>query len=127
MEIIKMAITRHLGAFLHVEELIEVAKLQKHLLRKLLLEKLQLAFDLCLVLTKKGHGPIWDLGAAKARGPRAHGCKFKIPVALLCFTDDESISELLHKCMTGNVIRVRFSLISEDGRCFLAERFPLDA
>ncbi|KAF2563967.1 hypothetical protein F2Q70_00018755 [Brassica cretica] len=51
-----MAITGHPGAYLHVEEAI-------------LLETLQLAFDLCLVLSKRGHDHIWDLGAAIARGP----------------------------------------------------------
>ncbi|WZY79450.1 hypothetical protein YC2023_025834 [Brassica napus] len=68
-----MAITGHPGAYLHVEELIEVAKLlglnsSEEISSSL--EKLQLQaicswrFDLCLVLTKKGRGPIWDLGAA---------------------------------------------------------------
>ncbi|VVB17346.1 unnamed protein product [Arabis nemorensis] len=113
MEIIKMAITGHPGAYLHVEELIEVAKLlglnsseeissvEEAIAREAAVAgDLQLAFDLCLVLTKKGHGPIWDLGAAIARGPALENMDVTSRKQLLGFAlghcDDESISELLH-------------------------------
>uniref|UniRef100_A0A1J3GWA6 MAG2-interacting protein 2 n=1 Tax=Noccaea caerulescens TaxID=107243 RepID=A0A1J3GWA6_NOCCA len=113
MEIIKMAITGHPGAYLHVEELIEVAKLlglnssedissvEEAIAREAAVAgDLQLAFDLCLVLTKKGHGPIWDLGAAIARGPALEHMDVSSRKQLLGFAlghcDDESISELLH-------------------------------
>ncbi|XP_019090516.1 PREDICTED: MAG2-interacting protein 2-like [Camelina sativa] len=113
MEIIKMAITGHPGAYLHVEELIEVAKLlglnsseeissvEEAIAREAAVAgDLQVAFDLCLVLTKKGHGPIWDLGAAIARGPALEHMDISSRKQLLGFAlghcDDESISELLH-------------------------------
>ncbi|CAN7101395.1 unnamed protein product [Brassica rapa subsp. narinosa] len=113
MEIIKMAITGHPGAYLHVEELIEVAKLlglnssenissvEEAIAREAAVAgDLQVAFDLCLVLTKKGHGPIWDLGAAIARGPALEHMDVSSRKQLLGFAlghcDDESISELLH-------------------------------
>ncbi|KAK9127078.1 hypothetical protein Syun_015875 [Stephania yunnanensis] len=60
----------------------------------------QLAFDLCLVLAKKGHGPIWDLCAAIARGPNLDNIDISSRKQLLGFAlshcDEESISELLH-------------------------------
>ncbi|CAN8252182.1 unnamed protein product [Cochlearia groenlandica] len=113
MEIIKMAITGHPGAYLHVEELIEVAKLlglnssedissiEEAIAREAAVAgDLQVAFDLCLVLTRKGHGPIWDLGAAIARGPALEHMDVSSRKQLLGFAlghcDDESISELLH-------------------------------
>ncbi|KAJ4841236.1 hypothetical protein Tsubulata_022373 [Turnera subulata] len=113
MDIIKMAITSQAGAYLHVEELIEVAKLlglrsseeisavEESIAREAAVAvDLQLAFDLCLSLAKKGHGPIWDLCAAIARGPALDNMDISSRKQLLGFAlshcDQESISELLH-------------------------------
>eukprot|EP00258_Populus_trichocarpa_P025787 XP_024441806.1 MAG2-interacting protein 2 isoform X4 [Populus trichocarpa] len=113
MEIIKMAITSQAGAYLHVDELIEVAKLlglnssddistvQEAIAREAAVAgDLQLAFDLCLVLAKKGHGPVWDLCAAIARGPALENIDIGSRKQLLGFAlshcDEESIGELLH-------------------------------
>lgn len=113
MEIIKMAITSQTGAYLHVDELIEVAKLlglnspedisalEEAIAREAAVAgDLQLAFDLCLVLAKKGHGLIWDLCAAIARGPALENMDISSRKHLLGFAlshcDDESIGELLH-------------------------------
>lgn len=113
MEIIKMAITSQTGAYLHVDELIEVAKLlqlsspedisavEEAIAREAAVAgDLQLAFDLCLVLAKKGHGVIWDLCAAIARGPSLEDMDISSRKHLLGFAlshcDEESIGELLH-------------------------------
>ncbi|KAK1388373.1 hypothetical protein POM88_016551 [Heracleum sosnowskyi] len=69
MEIIKLAITSQGGAYLNVEELVEVAKLlglssqddisavQEAIAREAAIAgDLQLSFALCLSLAKKGHG-----------------------------------------------------------------------
>ncbi|KAM7274316.1 hypothetical protein ACFE04_028980 [Oxalis oulophora] len=114
MEIIKKAITSQPGAYLHVDELIEVAKLlglsssddisavEEALAREAAVAgDLQLAFDLCLVLVKKGHGPIWDLCAAIARGgPALDNINISARKQLIGFAlsycDDESISDLLN-------------------------------
>lgn len=113
MEIIKMAITSQPGAYLHVGELIEVAKLlglnsfrdistvEEAIAREAAVAgDLQLAFDLCLVLTRKGHGQIWDLCAAIARGPALENMDVSSRKQLLGFAlshcDEESIGELLH-------------------------------
>ncbi|XP_022723138.1 MAG2-interacting protein 2 isoform X1 [Durio zibethinus] len=113
MEIIKMAITSQAGAYLHVDELIEVAKLlglssldevsavEEAIAREAAVAgDLQLAFDLCLVLAKKGHGLIWDLCAAIARGPSLENMDISSRKQLLGFAlshcDEESIGELLH-------------------------------
>lgn len=113
MEIIKMAITNQAGAFLHVDELIQVAKLlglssqddisavEEAIAREAAVAgDLQLAFDLCLVLAKKGHGSIWDLCAAIARGPALENMDISSRKQLLGFAlshcDEESIGELLH-------------------------------
>ncbi|XP_034897509.1 MAG2-interacting protein 2 isoform X2 [Populus alba] len=113
IEIIKMAITSQAGAYLHVDELIEVAKLlglnssedlstvQEAIAREAAVAgDLQLAFDLCLVLTKKGHGHVWDLCAAIARGPALENIDIGSRKHLLGFAlshcDEESIGELLH-------------------------------
>ncbi|XVF51051.1 hypothetical protein PTKIN_Ptkin04bG0153100 [Pterospermum kingtungense] len=113
MEIIKMAITSQAGAYLHVDELIEVAKLlglssldeisavEEAIAREAAVAgDLQLAFDLCLVLAKKGHGLIWDLCAAIARGPSLKNMDISSRKQLLGFSlshcDEESIGELLH-------------------------------
>ncbi|CAA6656354.1 unnamed protein product [Spirodela intermedia] len=82
MEIINMVIRSQTGAYLNVDELIEIAQLlglssqddissiQEAVAREAVVTgDLQIAFDLCLILSKKGHGPIWDLCAAVARGP----------------------------------------------------------
>ncbi|KAL9337242.1 hypothetical protein Peur_069011 [Populus x canadensis] len=113
MEIIKMTITSQAGAYLHDDELIEVAKLlglnssddistvQEAIAREAAVAgDLQLAFDLCLVLAKKGHGPVWDLCAAIARGPALENIDIGSRKQLLGFAlshcDEESIGELLH-------------------------------
>lgn len=113
MEIIKMAITNQTGAYLHVDEIIEIAKLlglnspddisavQEAIAREAAVAgDLQLALDLCLVLAKKGHGQVWDLCAAIARGPALENMNIKSRKQLLGFAlshcDEESISELLH-------------------------------
>lgn len=113
MEIVKMAITSQTGAYLHVDELIEVAKLlglnspedisavEEAIAREAAVAgDLQLAFDLCLVLAKKGHGLIWDLCAAIARGPALENMDIRSRKQLLGFAlshcDEESIGELLY-------------------------------
>ncbi|XP_031271389.1 MAG2-interacting protein 2 [Pistacia vera] len=113
MEVIKTAITNQGGAYLHVDELIEVAKLlglnspedisavEEAIAREAAVAgDLQLAFDLCLVLAKKGHGLIWDLCAAIARGPALENMDINSRKQLLGFAlshcDPESIGELLH-------------------------------
>ncbi|WCJ32440.1 hypothetical protein M5689_013862 [Euphorbia peplus] len=113
MEIVKMAITSQPGAYLQVDELIEVAKLlglksvddiaavEEAIAREAAVAgDLQLAFDLCLVLAKKGHGLVWDLCAAIARGPALENMDIKSRKELLGFAlshcDEESIGELLH-------------------------------
>ncbi|XP_059628990.1 MAG2-interacting protein 2 [Cornus florida] len=113
MEIIKLAITSQAGTYLNVDELIEIAKLlglrsqdeisvvQEAIAREAAVAgDLQLAFDLCLVLAKKGHGSIWDLCAAMARGPALDNMDVNSRKQLLGFAlshcDDESIGELLH-------------------------------
>ncbi|KAK1318878.1 hypothetical protein QJS10_CPB04g01965 [Acorus calamus] len=113
MEIINMAITSQTGAYLDVDELIVIAKLlglnseddiaavQESVAREAAVTgDLQLAFDLCLVLSKKGHGSIWDLCAAIARGPKLENMDMSSRKKLLGFAlshcDDDSINELLH-------------------------------
>ncbi|KAF8394648.1 hypothetical protein HHK36_020864 [Tetracentron sinense] len=113
MEIIKMAITSQSGAYLDVDELVEISKLlglgsqddiaavQEAIAREAAVAgDLQLAFDLCLVLAKKGHGLIWDLCAAMARGPALDNMDISSRKQLLGFAlthcDEESIGDLLH-------------------------------
>ncbi|XP_027903385.1 MAG2-interacting protein 2 isoform X3 [Vigna unguiculata] len=113
MEIIKMAITNQSGAYFHVDELIEVARLlglrsaddistvEEAIAREAAVSgDLQLAFDLCLGLARKGHGTIWDLCAAIARGPALDNMDVDSRKQLLGFAlshcDEESIGELLH-------------------------------
>lgn len=113
MEIIKMAISSQSGAYMHVDELIQVGKLlglsspteisaiEEATAREAAVAgDLQLAFDLCLGLTKKGHGSVWDLCAAIARGPSLENMDINSRKHLLGFAlshcDEESISELLH-------------------------------
>lgn len=113
MEIVKLAITSQVGAYLNVDEIIEVAKLlglrsqddisavQEAVAREAAVAgDLQLASDLCLILAKKGHGSIWDLCAAMARGPDLENMDITSRKQLLGFAlsycDEESISELLH-------------------------------
>ncbi|KAK9127953.1 hypothetical protein Syun_016750 [Stephania yunnanensis] len=113
MEIINMVIKSQTGAYVNVDELIEIAQLlglssqediaavQEAVAREAAdTGDFQLAFDLCLVLAKKGHGPIWDLCAAIARGPNLDNIDISSRKQLLGFAlshcDEESISELLH-------------------------------
>ncbi|GFP88784.1 mag2-interacting protein 2 [Phtheirospermum japonicum] len=114
MEIIKLAITSQSGAYLNVDELIEIAKLlglssqedistvQEAIAREAAFAgDVQLAFDLCLVLAKKGHGFIWDLCAALARSQAIESMDLKSQKLLLGFAlshcDEESIGEILHE------------------------------
>lgn len=114
MEIIKLAITSQSGAYLNVDELIEIAKLlglssqeeisivQEAIAREAAFTgDVQLAFDLCLVLAKKGHGSIWDLCAALARSQALESMDSKSKKLLLGFAlshcDEESIGELLQE------------------------------
>ncbi|XP_039058992.1 MAG2-interacting protein 2-like [Hibiscus syriacus] len=113
MEIIKMVILSEAGAYIHVDELIEVAKLlglrspdEILSVREVVAREaavsgdMQLAFDLCLVLVKKGHGLVWDLCAAIARGPPLENMDTSTRKQLLGFAlshcDEQSIGELLH-------------------------------
>ncbi|KAK4790120.1 hypothetical protein SAY86_017424 [Trapa natans] len=113
MEIIKMAITSQPGAYLHVDDLIEVSRLlglksqddisavEEAIAREAAVAgDLQLAFDLCLILVRKGHGLVWDLCAAIARGPAIDNMDINSRKLLIGFAlshcDDESIAELLH-------------------------------
>ncbi|KAL0299713.1 UNVERIFIED_CONTAM: MAG2-interacting protein 2, partial [Sesamum radiatum] len=108
MEIIKLAITSQSGAYLNVEELIEIAKLlglssqedistvQEAIAREAAYAgDVQLAFDLCLVLAKKGHGSVWDLCAALARSQALENMHSKSQKLLLGFAlshcDEESL------------------------------------
>ncbi|CAL1404449.1 unnamed protein product [Linum trigynum] len=113
MEIIKMAIAGQNGAYIHVDEVIEVAKLlglsspydisavEEAIAREAAVaDDLQLAFDLCLVLSRKGHGSVWDLCATIARGPALENMDISSRKQLIGFAlshcDEESIMELLH-------------------------------
>ncbi|KAK7282539.1 hypothetical protein RIF29_11407 [Crotalaria pallida] len=113
MEIVKMAITSQAGAYFQVDELIEVARLlglrsaddisavEEAIAREAAVSgDLQLAFDLCLVLARKGHGYVWDLCAAIARGPALENMDVGSRKQLLGFAlshcDEESIGELLY-------------------------------
>lgn len=112
MEIIKLAVASQSGAYLNVDELIEIAKLlglssqeeisrvQEAIAREAAFTgDIQLASDLCLVLAKKGHGSIWDLCAAIARSQALESMDSKSKKMLLGFAlshcDEESIGELL--------------------------------
>ncbi|XP_073292869.1 MAG2-interacting protein 2 isoform X1 [Primulina huaijiensis] len=114
MEIIKLAVTGKTGAYLNVDDLIEIAKLlglsaqedisnvQELIAREAAFSgDVQLAFDLCLVLAKKGHGSVWDLCAAIARSQVLESMDSKSQKLLLGFAlshcDEESIGELLHE------------------------------
>ncbi|PIA34738.1 hypothetical protein AQUCO_03700186v1, partial [Aquilegia coerulea] len=113
MEIINMVITSQTGAYLNVDELLdigkvlglrsqdEIAAIQEAVAREAAVAgDLHLAFDQCLILVKKGHGPIWDLCAALARGPVLENIDISSRKQLLSFAlshcDEESIGELLH-------------------------------
>ncbi|KAJ1265588.1 hypothetical protein BS78_08G087500 [Paspalum vaginatum] len=112
MEIIHMVITSQTGAYLHFEEIIDVAKLlglrsaeevaavEEAIAREAVVNgDLQLAFDICLNLTKKSHGAVWDLCAAIARGPPLDnldtGTREKLLGFSLSHCDEESVGELL--------------------------------
>lgn len=113
MEIIRMVITSQTGAYLHFEEIIDVARLlglrseeeiatvEEAVAREAVVNgDLQLAFDLCLNLIKKGHGEVWDLCAAIARGPQLDNLDTTTREKLLGFSlshcDGESVGELLN-------------------------------
>ncbi|KAK4362884.1 hypothetical protein RND71_018125 [Anisodus tanguticus] len=113
MEIVNLVVTSQGGAYLNVDEIVELAKLlglsshddisavQEAIAREAaVVGDLQLAFDLCVVLAKKGHGAVWDLCAALARGPSLENMDIASRKQLLGFAlshcDGESIAELLH-------------------------------
>ena len=62
--------------------------------------RISLALDLCLQLMKRGHGPIWDLCAALARGPEVEGITLQLRKELLGFAlsycDEVSVWQLLN-------------------------------
>ena len=102
-------ITSQAGVYLRVDELIEIAKLlglnsqgDVSAAEAVVAGDLQLAFDLCLSLAKKGHGPIWDLCVVMARGPALENMGINSQKQLLGSAlnhcDEESIDELLHAC-----------------------------
>ncbi|KAK9665193.1 hypothetical protein RND81_14G096400 [Saponaria officinalis] len=113
MKIVKMAITSQAGAYLNVDDIIEVAKLlglssqeeisavQEAIAREAAVTgDLQQAFELCLVLARKGYGHVWDLCAALARGLTIENMDSNSRKQLLsfalCHCDNESIGDLLH-------------------------------
>ncbi|XP_008654405.1 MAG2-interacting protein 2 isoform X1 [Zea mays] len=113
MDIIRMVITCQAGAYLHFEEIIDVAKLlglrseeevadvEEAIAREAVVNgDLQLALDICLNLTKKSHGAVWDLCAAIARGPPLDnldtGTREKLLGFALSHCDDDSVGELLN-------------------------------
>ncbi|KAF8658210.1 hypothetical protein HU200_059430 [Digitaria exilis] len=113
MEIIRVVIMSQTGAYLHFEEIIDVAKLlglrseeeiaavEEAIAREAVVNgDLQLAFDICLNLTKKSHGAVWDLCAAIARGPPLDnldtGTREKLLGFSLSHCDEESVGELLN-------------------------------
>ncbi|PUZ63355.1 hypothetical protein GQ55_3G061300 [Panicum hallii var. hallii] len=113
MEIIRMVITSQTGAYLHFEEIIDVARLlglrseeevaavEEAIAKEAVVNgNLQLAFDICLNLTKKSHGAVWDLCAAIARGPPLDNLDNATREKLLGFSlshcDEESVGELLN-------------------------------
>ncbi|XP_051138019.1 MAG2-interacting protein 2 [Andrographis paniculata] len=133
MEIIKLAITSRSGAYLNVDELIEIAKLlglrseedistvQEAIAREAAFAgDVQLAFDLCLVLAKKGHGSVWDLCAALARSQALESMDLKSQKLLLGFAmshcDEESIGELLHEWKDIDLLDHCETLIMSSGR-----------
>jgi hypothetical protein len=62
--------------------------------------KISLALALCLQLMKRGHGPIWDLCSALARGPEVEGITLQLRKELLGFAlsycDEVSVWQLLN-------------------------------
>ena len=113
MEIINMVIKSQTGTYLNLDEVIETARLlgltsedDTSSIREAVAREaagrgdLQMAFEQCYLLTKKNHGPIWDLCAAIARGPDLDNMDINSRRQLLGFSlshcDDESIGELLH-------------------------------
>ncbi|KAL8550979.1 hypothetical protein ACS0TY_000165 [Phlomoides rotata] len=133
MEVIKLAITSQSGAYLNVDELIEIAKLlglnsqeeistvQEAIAREAAFTgDMQLAFDLCLVLAKKGHGSVWDLCAAIARSQAVESMDSKSKKLLLGFSlshcDEESIGELLQVWKDVDMQDQCESLITLTGR-----------
>lgn len=133
IEIIKLAITSQSGAYLNLDELIEIAKLlglrseeeistvQEAIAREAAFAgDVQLAFDLCLVLAVKGHGSIWDLCAALARSQALESMNSKSQKLLLGFAlshcDEESIGEVLHEWKDIDLIDHCETLIRSSGR-----------
>ncbi|EPS68666.1 hypothetical protein M569_06101, partial [Genlisea aurea] len=132
MEIIKLAITSQSGTYMNVDELIEIARLlglssqeeisavQEAIAREAAFAgDMQLAFDLCLVLAKRGHGSIWDLCTALARSKALEDVNSKSLKFLLGFAlghcDDESIVELLQEWKDLDLQDNSDSLISFTG------------
>lgn len=133
MEIVKLAITSRSGAYQNVDELIEIAKLlglrseedlstvQEAIAREAAYAgDVQLAFDLCLLLAKRGHGAVWDLCAALARSQALEGMDSKSQKLLLgcalSYCDEESIGELLHEWKDLDLLQHCETLIISSGR-----------
>lgn len=113
MEVIRTIITSRTGAYLNVDEIIDVAKLlglktedeisvvEEAIAREAAVAgDIQLASDLCLGLAKKGHGPAWDLCSAIARGPQLDSLDLDSRKKLIGFAlsncDEASVGELLN-------------------------------
>ncbi|MQM08521.1 hypothetical protein Taro_041374 [Colocasia esculenta] len=132
MEVITMVIKNQSGAYLNIDGLIEIARLlglnspddiasiQEAVAREAAVTgDLQVAFDLCLILSKKGHGPIWDLCAAIAKGPALQNVDTSARKQLLGFSlshcDEESIGELLYAWKDINMQACCEKLMSATG------------
>ena len=112
IEVLQMALSAHSDAYLNLPELMEIAMLlgldspgDKANVEAAIAREaaaagdFDLARDLCLGLVKKGHGAIWDLCAALARGPEMGSIDLNSRKGLLGFAlahcDEESVGELL--------------------------------
>lgn len=112
MDVVRMVLSARADAYLNLPEIMEVAMLlglkspsdMENVEAAIAREAaaagdFELARDLCLGLVKKGHGAIWDLCAALARGPEMKNIDLESRKALLGFAlvhcDEDSVGELL--------------------------------
>ncbi|KAJ3672600.1 hypothetical protein LUZ60_007321 [Juncus effusus] len=111
IELIKTLISSQSGAYLNLEEILDISKLlglkseeEISSVEELIAREaasngdLQLAADLCLGLVKKGHGPSWDLCVSIARGENENldlESRKRFLGFGLCHCDEESVGELL--------------------------------
>ncbi|KAF3779985.1 MAG2-interacting protein 2 [Nymphaea thermarum] len=132
MEIINMVLRSQSAAYLNVDEILEVAKLlglnsaddiatvEESVAREAAVTgDLELAFDLCLVLARKGHGSIWDLCAAIGRGPTLDKMDVSSRKELISFAlshcDEESVLELLQAWKDLNLQSQCENLVQQTG------------